>query len=441
MKTVKTVAVQLVLVVIIGVLAVLVTVSTITGRAEAEAAIHSRYTFTVDGLDPETDLKTAAETWEKEFLAQFTQSNLPTEKKLRNIRREPVQVLDEDQNIVDLKFSYSQVSADSEFFSTWGAVMSSTGNLSCEWVVTFKMDHAADETMSISVSSIQTAEEYQSGTVNDGSDSSKSGSAATTAASGTTSGTSNYQYRIKADTLQVSYDGGNSFAKVPVDVNRLPYSTGSAEALASGTYYITPEITAFLSGGMIVEGTRAPVSVTYSTDQGKNWTSAAIDEIYDVDLYYLRVVSPDDIIVALGYSRTDQTEYSKFYYLKNGTVTEGGSGYKNRPLTGIFFLNDDIGFFSYAYEDGDDATLYETRDGGATFTAVKLESQKLDSSAGNLTWDSVFVQALVPILNDDGNLVVYVTQGSGTKYNNGMTKACYVSTDEGKTFTYTGQSD
>ena len=256
-----------------------------------------------------------------------------------------------------------------------------------------------------------------------------------------TASSSNYLYRIRNSSLQVSFNGGNSYANVPLEVTRLPYSSTSAEELAAGSYYVSPDITAFLSGGMVVDGTRAPVSLTYSTDMGRTWKSVAIDEIYDVDLYYLRVVSPDDIIVALGYSRTDQTEYSKFYYVSDGSVRTGGSGYKNQPLTGIMFLNDNVGFFSYAYEEGDEGTLYETRDGGKSFQLVQLDSQQLDSGSGNLTWNSVFVQALVPKLDDQGNLVVYVTQGGGTKYNNGKTTARYVSTDEGKTFTYTGQTD
>lgn len=440
MKQLRNAALQLVLLGVLAVLIALIALSTVRGRAENEAQIHSRYTFVVSGLSSgDVGLEEAADIWEQKFLAQFTQSNLPSEKKIRNVRREPVQVLDEDNNIVDLRFSFSPDSSDSEFFSSWGAVMTSSGNLSCEWVVTFNREEGTDQTYSISVSTIQKPEDYKSGLQTD--DTSKSGQAETMGSGTQTASSSNYLYRIRNSSLQVSFNGGNSYANVPLEVTRLPYSSTSAEELAAGSYYVSPDITAFLSGGMVVDGTRAPVSLTYSTDMGRTWKSVAIDEIYDVDLYYLRVVSPDDIIVALGYSRTDQTEYSKFYYVSDGSVRTGGSGYKNQPLTGIMFLNDNVGFFSYAYEEGDEGTLYETRDGGKSFQLVQLDSQQLDSGSGNLTWNSVFVQALVPKLDDQGNLVVYVTQGGGTKYNNGKTTARYVSTDEGKTFTYTGQTD
>ena len=439
MKQLRNAALQLILLGILAFLVILIVVATVRGRAGNEAEIHSRYTFVVSGLsDSESDIETAADIWEQKFLAQFTQSNLPVEKKIRNVKREPVQVLDEENNIVDLKFSFSLASSDSEFFSSWNAVMTSSGSLSCEWIVTFNLEESTDQTYSISVSTIQKLEDYKSDAQTD--DTSKSGQADTQSGTQTTS-SSSYLYRIRNSTLQVSYNGGNSYTNVPLEVTRLPYSSTSAEELAVGSYYVSSDITAFLSGGMVVDGTRAPVSLTYSTDMGQNWKSVSIDEIYDVDLYYLRVVSPDDIIVALGYSRTDQTEYSKFYYVAGGTVREGGSGYKNQPLTGIMFLNDNIGFFSYAYEEGDEGTLYETRDGGSTYSLVQLDSQQLDSGSGSLTWNSVFVQALVPRLDDQGNLVVYVTQGGGTKYNNGKTMARYISTDEGKTFTYTGQTD
>ena len=444
MKVLRNAVLQLILLGILSFLVVLIAVATVRGRTENEAELHSRYTFTVSGLpSADFDLENAAEIWEQKFLAQFTQSNLPAEKKISHVKSEPVQVLDEENEIVDIKFSFSPVSSDTEFFSTWNAVMNSSGSLSCEWVVTFNREEGTDQTFALSAASIQTLEEYKS---NDSSeDTSKSGQAETKNSTGSVStGTStgaNYVYRIRNQALQVSYDGGNSYVTVPVEITRLPYSSGSASELASGSYFISPEITAFISGGMIVDSARAPVSVTYSVDKGVTWTSAAVDALYDVDLYYLRVLSPDDIIIALGYSRTERTEYSKFYYLKDGEVTVGGSGYKNQPLTGIMFLNDQVGFFSYAYEEDDEGTLYETRDGGKTYSLVQLDSQQLDSSAGNLTWNSVFVQALVPRLDDQGNLVVYVTQGNGTKYNNGKTIARYISTDEGKTFTYTGQTD
>ena len=439
MKQLRNAALQLILLGILAFIVILIVVATVRGRAGNEAEIHSRYTFVVSGLsDSESDIETAADIWEQKFLTQFPQSNLPAEKKIRNVKREPLQVLDEENNIVDLKFSFSLASSDSEFFSSWNAVMTSSGSLSCEWIVTFNLEESTDQTYSISVSTIQKLEDYKSDAQTD--DTSKSGQADTQSGTQTTS-SSSYLYRIRNSTLQVSYNGGNSYTNVPLEVTRLPYSSTSAEELAVGSYYVSSDITAFLSGGMVVDGTRAPVSLTYSTDMGQNWKSVSIDEIYDVDLYYLRVVSPDDIIVALGYSRTDQTEYSKFYYVAGGTVREGGSGYKNQPLTGIMFLNDNIGFFSYAYEEGDEGTLYETRDGGSTYSLVQLDSQQLDSGSGSLTWNSVFVQALVPRLDDQGNLVVYVTQGGGTKYNNGKTMARYISTDEGKTFTYTGQTD
>ena len=147
MKQLRNAALQLVLLAVLAVLIALIALSTVRGRAENEAQIHSRYTFVVSGLSSgDVGLEEAADTWEQKFLAQFTQSNLPSEKKIRNVRREPVQVLDEDNNIVDLRFSFSPDSSDSEFFSSWGAVMTSSGNLSCEWVVTFNREEVSDQT-------------------------------------------------------------------------------------------------------------------------------------------------------------------------------------------------------------------------------------------------------------------------------------------------------
>ena len=74
-----------------------------------------------------------------------------------------------------------------------------------------------------------------------------------------------------------------------------------------------------------------------------------------------------------------------------------------------------------------------TRDGGKTFNVVSLPEGTLDETASGKKWSDIFKIASVPKVDDEGNLVVYLSQPSGSKYHNGVS-VMYRSTDNGITW-------
>ena len=119
------------------------------------------------------------------------------------------------------------------------------------------------------------------------------------------------------------------------------------------------------------------------------------------------------------------------------TRSDAGTGPTNNIIKGVKYIDEDNGFFCYDYVEGMDSNLYMTKDGGKTFSKILLEEQELDSTAANgtesdgqtgtekLTWSDVYKEALVPFYEDNGKLIVYLTQGSDGTYNSGKTAAKY----------------
>ena len=139
-----------------------------------------------------------------------------------------------------------------------------------------------------------------------------------------------------------------------------------------------------------------------------------------------------------------------------------GSGPALNVLKGVVFADADTGFFCNNYVDRMDSNLYMTKDLGKTFSKVTLDPQELDSTAANaqttesdstqqetkaeeettaskLSWSDVYKEALVPVVDDQGMITVYLTQGSNGVYNSGKTAAKYQSSDGGETWKYIGQ--
>ena len=123
--------------------------------------------------------------------------------------------------------------------------------------------------------------------------------------------------------------------------------------------------------------------------------------------------------------------------------SEMGSGPLDHPIKGVLTTDSNTIFVCYYYNENYISNLYVSYDGGASFSNIIFEDQELDSSAASsgdtiLTWSDVYKDALVPILDDDSELIVYLTQVDAV-YNDGKTAAKYVSTNNGLTWEYIGQ--
>lgn len=448
-------------------------------RQGNQITLKSRYTFSVRidsegnvfsepySTDEESEHKEfempqmgkVADIWLTEFTGQFTQKYLPWSKALRKVHCNSSKVLDRETNTVLISFSAVLKNSTSEYFQSWNGVLDK-GIMEFEWVVTFALDNHYDGTATVYVQNIMTPEEYGISRYN--------AALEENVAAGTEAAISSentlMKYEIKENTLLVTYDGGEKYVNAPVDCANLPLEQKSSTQLMDGSWQIDTNKTAFLYGGKNADNSRVPVTLLYSDDNGINWVTCEIAEIYDADYYYVKFFDNSVGIVVIGYGKNGNQQASKIYVTSDGGESWKlmGSGPALNVLKGVIYIDENTGFFCYDYVDGMDSNLYMTKDAGKTFAKVTLEPQELDSTAANaqttqstdtqqttkadeeaadtkLSWSDVYKEALVPVADEHGVITVYLTQGKNGVYNNGKTAAKYQSSDNGETWKYIGQ--
>jgi hypothetical protein len=398
---------------------------------------------------------TVADTWIDSFLDQFTGIFVPRSKKLSNVKINDTTILDESTRTCLISFNANVVSQSSEYFSTWDGV-TLNGKLTCEWVVTFSLVDHYDNTATVYVSAIQTPEDYGISQY----DESIQNSASTTTVTSNTSTDELSSYNISNSILYVSYNGSSSYIVVPVDIENLIYdsssstssstsSSSSDKVVLSTSYMISQSMTAFVYGGKSVNGNYVPLSVIYSNDKGTNWTTYELSStLNSVDFAYVNFVDTTNGFIVVGYDSNYDTgvQSSIIYRTTDGgeTWTEMGNTPLQHPIKGVLTTDNNTIFICYYYNENYVSNLYVSHDGGTTFSNIILEDQELDSSAASsgsttLTWSDVYKDALVPILEDDSTIVVYLSQGDNATYNDGKTAAKYASSDNGVTWNYVGQ--
>jgi len=189
-----------------------------------------------------------------------------------------INVLNEDEHTALISFSVILKNAASDYFLSWDGV-TDDDRLKCEWVVSYYIDAHTDNTATVYVTSALSPEEYGIAQYNE-----KAALAADSENKTNASTDLLARYVIRDDILSVTYDDGEHYATVPVDVENLMYESGSTSTLKDGSYLITTSKTAFLFGGRMGSSKKVPVTLIYSDDKGVNWTSCELDNIYAVNL-------------------------------------------------------------------------------------------------------------------------------------------------------------
>ena len=241
-------------------------------------------------------------------------------------------------------------------------------------------------------------------------------------------------YRIRGGVLSFSWDYGHSWKalNIPSDSMKSILKDRSSSELRDGCWYISDPFSCVILG-------RSPLSIFFTPDQGKTWETHQITASIDdgIDSTYFSFPGNGMAAVAVGLHGTHDYRGSLLYTSGDGGRTwEIKARPSTRTLTGMNFLSKDIGFLSYTIYSGDYGELFETTDGGKTFTQVKLPAGKL-SETGNavpgLTFEQTYDTPQVPHL-ENGVPVLYVTQGNDGDF--GTWRAKYESKDGGKTWQY-----
>lgn len=460
-RILKKICLLMLALVVFGVIVAFVLYSNYISQKRSETELYSQYTFTVRidrnlnvvDKDYKSDkvnqsewvsnlaTLTVSNIWINEYLNQFKGKYVPVSKALKSSEVLSEDVIDANAHTVLLSFSAKAYDTQSLYFSSWNGYVED-GVMKCEWVVDYDVEDLYDGTAVIHVGYVLKPEEY-------GIETYLSGLAKDKNKEENAENNKIYEYQISSNRAMVTFDGGKQWENVPVELSYLTYQDGSLEdknadqVIKSDKYVINSQIAAFLYGGCTINGKQIPFTVTYTKDKGLNWVSTKISDISNVNYWYINFTTDMVGFVVAGYLNNGK-EVSKVYKTEDAgdTWNEVGNTPIEQSILGAKFIDASTGFICYKYSDSVKNTLYATFDAGKTYLMVNFEPQELSDAAGlDISWNDVFVQANIPVIDSNGQLTVNVSQSNNVNYVNKTVVARYISEDNGRTWKYLDQID
>lgn len=246
-----------------------------------------------------------------------------------------------------------------------------------------------------------------------------------------------YPYKIQDKTCFVSYDAGQTWVPVPVDVQQIDhYVDGNPyyNSLQEGSYTVSPNKTALLYGGVTT-----PLGIVYSNNGGQSWqTSTVSSDIEYIEGKFVSFPTQSRGYVAVGYNKTMGWQQCAIF-----TTIDGGKtwayvreGPGDRPILSFGFVSEDVGFISYSSPppEGSAASkrfdMARTADGGVTWQSVELDIPQ--------DLQPYFSMGMVPYKQGD-TLVLLVGEDPMSDYSAKQDFYLqYTSADEGLTWQYQG---
>jgi hypothetical protein len=241
-------------------------------------------------------------------------------------------------------------------------------------------------------------------------------------------------YTLQKNELNITYDSGKIWVKVPVDQDQLfdgEYN-GNKQELIDGSYLLTEHRVAFLhSEG--ADPNNKSIVLTYSLDQGKTWQNSTVTSSL-TSLRFRKIGFLNDHFgyVILSGDRTMSQEISRVFLTQ-----DGGRSWKETASTGVTqlisdggFVNESTGFLSFGTINPEAPELYVTKDAGKSWSKAVFTIPK--------KYLKIFVAAEIPTREGD-HLAVFVNQGPNGDYEGGKVKGKFISEDSGRIWAFSGE--
>ncbi|WP_047982013.1 WD40/YVTN/BNR-like repeat-containing protein [Ornithinibacillus contaminans] len=237
-------------------------------------------------------------------------------------------------------------------------------------------------------------------------------------------------YSLQNDELNITYNNGTDWIKVPIETNMLfagEYQ-GNKQWLIDDSYILTEERAAFLYAQGSRESTT--IQLAYSLDGGKTWQDSVITDSFPA-MRFRKVgfINEQFGYVIVSGGRTMSQEYSTAFL-----THDGGQSWEQTADTGNTrliadggFVDESTGFMSYGTINPEQPDFYVTQDGGKSWSKsiVNIPAK----------YDQIFVQAETPVI-EGNHLTVLVNQGPNGDYEGGKVKGKFISEDNGKSWEF-----
>ncbi|MEG2788823.1 MAG: hypothetical protein RR942_13505 [Romboutsia sp.] len=152
------------------------------------------------------------------------------------------------------------------------------------------------------------------------------------------------------------------------------------------------------------------------------------DEFYLKDGVRYKLNVDDKATGSFFYSLQQTTDGGNKWTVLNDNPFNGPTG----EASGMYFIDETIGFIGISREGGSSGELYRTEDGGKSFNKLEFDSKEVTLDNGDSI--SPFDTPGVPY-EKDGGLYLNIGQGADGDYN-GNSSLIYTSKDKGQTWEY-----
>lgn len=172
------------------------------------------------------------------------------------------------------------------------------------------------------------------------------------------------------------------------------------------------------------------INLAQSFDKGENWSILnLIDEaeLSNMSKAYINFDDDHGYISVLSYVAINSHVMTMFETRDGGiSWTKGFTPNRNMHIYDSTVLDDKV-YFTFDHS----TSLYSTEDLGETFTEVFLPEGTLENQSN---WSEIFVQSEAPFKQGD-RYIMFVNQGENGDYKRNV-KARYISPDKGKTWVF-----